>query len=93
MDVVTCCERRGVNLQESFDPQSYGTFEQSDILETIDVFDMVYRTKKSLFLNHAIDIHDEPLRPSLARHDQDVTLFDAVFSVSPKDANFKFYCK
>ena len=35
------CERCG-----AFFPQSFGTFQQRDIWETIDFFDVVYGTKK-----------------------------------------------
>ena len=35
------CERHGASSQQTFFPQSYGTFKQRDILETIDFFDIV----------------------------------------------------
>ena len=55
-------ERRGASSQESFCPQSYGTFKQRDNSEINDFFDMVYRTKKNIF-DFIIDIRDYPAQP------------------------------
>ena len=62
MVVANDTGRSGASLQGSFLTQSNGTFKPPDISETIEFFDMVYRTMNVSKLDHINDICDEMAR-------------------------------
>ena len=70
---------------ECFFPQSYGTFKQRYITETIDFLDMAYGTKKNIFDN-LIDSREELARSGPTLSGSALTLFDGLFF-----SQFKIY--
>ena len=81
------CKRREAKRSdlavESFFPQSYWTFKQRDISETIEFFNVAYRTKMFLF-DHLIDLMNWP-GPAQPYHS-----LTGYFSVSVNYTNMKF---
>ena len=85
-------ERSEASSQESFFPQSNGTFKQRDSSETFFFFDMFFWTKNGSFWTYNwYPWWTGPARPGLARPSPVITLFDASFLNQFKRYRFKFF--